>query len=604
MSILREELITNHLLLDYFDLWDEFNIKSANDTQEVRYYNQLMNLINGQLDAGIRWLDSDEAEQYFKGESKYQREVFQALEDEWDEILSSKYSSVDALLSEVYRRGKAKGYADMRTRIRYTEQDKLALAFAREYNFGLIQIYDDDVRNQIKNKITEAIVAGDHPNTLAPKILSIAEERLDGSNFTPKQRATMIARTEISRVQNTGVLQSYVNEGYTEVKLLTAEDDHVCDLCLRYAFEFNDNDNITFENRGEERVHNIFKLIKNGNYPPFHPVCRCTYMSVWESKGKIPNDASVVKLVSQTAYDKLKERQYVRGIRKKTSNRFNPKEVAQKYNMDYYIDDNGNHVFYDKEFKTNIVIDKFYVDGKSFLNNFIDFTNSGKSRYDLEEIMMIYHNAPKIYKMAPNEIVFTKQPKGNNYKNITGETIGFDSEFNFINQIRIYPQAFKTNRLHRGNFAQTLYHEMGHCIDKRMANIKQVHALRNLNQYSPEELSNIFKEGPLYILSEGDEFTNARNEDKLFQEKNHFPVEESSWYGDESEFESLAELFSMFAFESLDDKTMAVMQTKSGEVVSFEDWKKRNPHKYKFISEKIKQIEEKGFNLKNWSLVL
>ena len=60
----------------------------------------------------------------------------------------------------------------------------------------------------------------------------------------------------------------------------------------------------------------------------------------------------------------------------------------------------------------------------------------------------------------------------------------------------------------------------------------------------------------------------------------------------------------MFAFESLDDKTMAVMQTKSGEVVSFEDWKKRNPHKYKFISEKIKQIEEKGFNLKNWSLIL
>ena len=256
------------------------------------------------------------------------------------------------------------------------------------------------------------------------------------------------------------------------------------------------------------------------------------------------------------------------------------------------------------KFKTNIVIDKFYVDGKSFLNNFIDFTNSGKSRYDLEEIMMIYHNAPKIYKMAPNEIVFMKQPKGNQYKNITGETIGFDSEFNFINKIMIYPQAFKTNRLHRGNFAQTLYHEMGHCIDKRMANIKQVHALRNLNQYSPEELSNIFKEGPLYILSEGKEFSNARNENKIFQEANHFPVEESSWYGDESKYESLAELFSMFAFESLDDKTMAVMQTKSGEFVSFEDWKKRNPHKYKYISEKIKKIEEKGFNIKNWSLIL
>ena len=137
-----------------------------------------------------------------------------------------------------------------------------------------------------------------------------------------------------------------------------------------------------------------------------------------------------------------------------------------------------------------------------------------------------------------------------------------------------------------------------------MANIKQIHALRNLNQYSPEELSNIFMEGPLYILSESKEFSDARNDDKIFQEKNHFPVEESSWYGDESEFESLAELFSMFAFESLDDKTMAVMQTKSKEFISFEDWKKRNPHKYEYISKKVKEIEEKGFNIKYWSLML
>ena len=54
----------------------------------------------------------------------------------------------------------------------------------------------------------------------------------EGSTFTPKQRAVMIARTEISRVQNTGILQSYVNEGYTEVKILTAEDDNVCYTCL------------------------------------------------------------------------------------------------------------------------------------------------------------------------------------------------------------------------------------------------------------------------------------------------------------------------------------------------------------------------------------
>ena len=296
-NIAREKLITNHLLLDYFDLWDELDIKSANDTREVRYYNQLISLINGQLDAGIRWLDSDDAKEYFTGETEYQREVFQSLEDEWDTILEGKYNSVDALLSEVYRRGKAQGYSDMQSRIRYTDADKEALNIAMDYNYHLIRKVDNDVRSQVKNIIIRGVLAGDHPNTIAPKINSVVGERLDGTNFTPRQRATMIARTEVSRVQNTGILQSYINEGYTEVKILTAEDSNVCVLCLRYAFEYNNNDDITFENRGVERVHNIIKLIKGGLFPPFHPLCRCTYLSVWKSKGKPPENPYVICLM-------------------------------------------------------------------------------------------------------------------------------------------------------------------------------------------------------------------------------------------------------------------------------------------------------------------
>lgn len=296
MSILREELITNHLLLDYFDMWDEFDITKVEDPNTIRYFELLENHIKNQIDATVRWLESDEARDYFFGEAKYQRDVFRALEDEWDEILSAKYPSVDALLEEVYRRGKAKGYADMREHIRYTDADKLAIGFARNYNYHLIRKIDDDTRNQIKNKITEAVIAGEHPNTVAPKILTVAEEKLQGSNFTPKQRATMIARTEISRVQNTGILQSYVNEGYTEVKILTAGDSRVCNLCLRYAFEFEEDAEITYDNRGEERTHNIVKLVKGGEFPPFHPICRCTYLSVWHSKVDPPEKPFIVNL--------------------------------------------------------------------------------------------------------------------------------------------------------------------------------------------------------------------------------------------------------------------------------------------------------------------
>ena len=303
MTILREELITNHLLLDYFDMWDEFDIQKVEDPKTIRYYDLIMNHIQNQIDAGIKWLETDEARDYFFGESEYQREVFQALEEEWDSILEGKYPSVEALLSEVYRRGKAKGYSDMQERIKYTNADKQALRLVSNYNYHLIRKIDNDTRNQIRNKITEAVIAGEHPYTIAPKILNIAEERLEGSNFTPKQRATMIARTEVSRVQNTGILQSYIIEGYTEVKILTSEDDHVCDLCLKYAFEFNKDDEIIYSNHGEEKVHNIIKLIKGGEFPPFHPLCRCTYLCVWESKGEPSNYVIDLNYVGNWMYE-------------------------------------------------------------------------------------------------------------------------------------------------------------------------------------------------------------------------------------------------------------------------------------------------------------
>ena len=146
-NIAHERLITNKLMLDHLDMWDEFDIKSVDDTKTVRYYNHIMNHINDEIEAGLKWLDSEEAEKYFKEESQYHQKVFQSLEDEWDSILESKYDSVEALLDEVYRRGKAKGYTDMREHVRYTEADKLALEFVKNYNFDLIRRIDNDVRN-------------------------------------------------------------------------------------------------------------------------------------------------------------------------------------------------------------------------------------------------------------------------------------------------------------------------------------------------------------------------------------------------------------------------------------------------------------------------
>lgn len=182
----------------------------------------------------------------------------------------------------------------MREHIKFSDTDKLALEFVREYNFALIRKLDNDTRDHIRNIITSSVISGENPRSVVPKIMDTVGTRLEGSTFTPAQRAVMIARTEISRVQNTGILQSYVNEGYTEVKILTAEDSNVCYTCLTYAYEFNKDTPIIFENHGEEKVHNIKELIKGEMFPPFHPNCRCTYLSIWESKGEPPENPYII----------------------------------------------------------------------------------------------------------------------------------------------------------------------------------------------------------------------------------------------------------------------------------------------------------------------
>lgn len=102
-------------------------------------------------------------------------------------------------------------------------------------------------------------------------------------NFDAKQRAVMIAKTEVSRAQNTGILQSYVNEGYTEVTILTAEDSNVCSLCLDNAYLFNKSEDKVYHPGLKDNVHRISDLDEDSMLP-LHPNCRCTYLSVWKSK--------------------------------------------------------------------------------------------------------------------------------------------------------------------------------------------------------------------------------------------------------------------------------------------------------------------------------
>lgn len=292
----QDRILTNQLLLDELELWNLFDSKSIDDDQTQKYYQLIDDLLDSQIGESISWLQSDAAKEYFFEQISLQKEIFDALEDSWDDILENSYSSVDELLDNIYEVGKEKGYSNIRESLRYTDADKEAIRIAKDYNFHLIRKLDNDLRGTVKNKILKGIISGENPYNLAKTLVDAGVQQLDGSTFTPRQRATMIAKTETSRMQNTGMLQSYINEGYTQVKILTAEDNHVCNTCLYYAYHYDTDKGLTYESRGEERIHDIVTLIKGGKFPPFHPVCRCTYLTVWESKTDPPENPPIINL--------------------------------------------------------------------------------------------------------------------------------------------------------------------------------------------------------------------------------------------------------------------------------------------------------------------
>lgn len=301
--ISKERIKTNLLLMDDLNYWEELTIKNNFDDYEGEYQEGLIKLINRQIQNGIKWLESQEAKDFFYNELEYQQEVFQTLESEWERILSGMYETVDDIINECYEYGKVKGYKDIRSRIKYSDSDRLALAHARKYNYQLIQKIDGELRRSIKNTIFQGVIKGENPVKLAPKIEELGIKRLPNSTLSPYQRAVMIARTEVARAQNTGILQSYVNEGYEEVKILTAEDSNVCYLCLQNAYEFNEDDKVIFENRGKERIHNIQTLIKDKNYVPLHPNCRCTYIVVWKRNRTPPEHPYTVDLTHDKSHN-------------------------------------------------------------------------------------------------------------------------------------------------------------------------------------------------------------------------------------------------------------------------------------------------------------
>ena len=172
--------------------------------------------------------------------------------------------------------------------------NKHTLNFVQQYNFKIIVTPNNYPERNIKNTPIEEINTRNH-YSLANKPLQQEIKPVKCNTSTVKQRALRITKTEVSRAQNTAILQTYANEGYTEVTILTAEDQHVCRLCLANAYQFNKDSEMVYHEDLKDRTHRISDLDEDSRLP-LHPNCRCTYLSVWDSKKDVNSEPDVVNL--------------------------------------------------------------------------------------------------------------------------------------------------------------------------------------------------------------------------------------------------------------------------------------------------------------------
>ena len=601
IKVSDDRIITNRLLLEDLDI--TLTRKDLRgDIQASKYYTLLENHLTEQLQSAIDWIDTPEAKEFFFNDAYEQEAIWDSLEDDWDAILSAEYDTIDNLLEEVYEYGKIQGYSNMAETLRYTPTDRLAFAFARNYNYGLIRNLDSDLRGAIKNRMTQAAIQGENPYSLAPKLVELGVTPLPGSTFTPQQRAVLIARTETSRIQNTGILQSYVNEGYTRVKILTAEDDNVCTLCLRYAFEYNKDDKIVFENRGEELVHEIKDLLNGGEYPPFHPLCRCTYLSVWD--GKVDPDTVEPYMVNLTPIDDWHDA-FIPPV---------PNSIPEPVTNDLSLDELNKLTFDELAKYENVIYDgletydydgkkyhKFretFDDGHEFILRFEEGAVKSYLKKGIatpNEIVHEVFKVPKLLRNETREIWFKNtnqgimhKPTKTGYDSFDARTAGYNVSnklgykdglnlTGFDHKIVINPKNFKGAS---GTYASlweqepdkisgwkhTIHHEFNHSLDKTQEMWD-----------TDDALPNSYKEDYIELSKEEKYFTRYATEGGL-----------SEAYAEHGGYVSY-----MLNNPQDQNKLITIEGFNKGEYfkkdINFEEYKQLYPKHYKYFSKKFNE---------------
>lgn len=261
-------------------------IQKSFSRDERNFYNTISNGIDENLLYIISWLKTHEATDLLDitDEDDFDEAfMLTTLHAELNKRIQKNTLNGIRPLAKFYNIGSRIGHNQLRKPPRLTQQDKEALSILNQYVGDTIYNVNVDSCLNARDILWNGALAGLAISVLAKDILSSPYKVTPRSGATVDARCTMITTTEYGRTVNTGLLQSYVNNGVYKVDIVTAGDDRVCDDCLE------------IERRNPYTIEEAMGLL------PVHSNCRCSVNA--SNSGRIDPELTRGFVVNMTDND-------------------------------------------------------------------------------------------------------------------------------------------------------------------------------------------------------------------------------------------------------------------------------------------------------------
>ena len=181
----------------------------------------------------------------------------QFWKDEEDEL----WAVIAALYIATFMSGVESGIEELpdelRPLVNVESFNNLAMNYARQYKYTLINRINDTTRTGAQRTIFEWMQDNTDKLTLAALLLIIFSDA----------RARTIARTEVTRIFALGNSAAWQAAGIKRVRWMTQRDERVCPVC-------GPRDGI------------VIGINDLSNFPPVHQNCRCWIIPIDERKGR------------------------------------------------------------------------------------------------------------------------------------------------------------------------------------------------------------------------------------------------------------------------------------------------------------------------------